>query len=74
MEDNHEDKRQFKVNFRETLPEVEYVDEQKATTTGHFLFFANYNPHNAGGIGIVAGILQRNGKVIYREPKNIRFI
>jgi len=36
--------------------------------------FAEFSPETKNVVGIVAVILDKTGKIIYRDPKSIRFV
>lgn len=61
-------------DIRQQTQKVTYVSEHKVTEMGYFMRFAEYNPESKNVIGIVAIILDKTGKIIYRDPKSIRFV
>jgi hypothetical protein len=61
-------------DIRQQAQRVTYVSENKVTEMGFFMRFAEFSPESKNVVGIVAIILDKTGKIIYRDPKSIRFI
>jgi hypothetical protein len=61
-------------DIRQQAQKVTYVSESRATEMGYFMRFAEFNPEAKNVVGIVAVIVDKTGKIIYREPKSIRFV
>jgi hypothetical protein len=61
-------------DIREQSQQISYVSDNKVTEIGYFMRFAEYTPETKNVVGIVAVILDKSGKIIYRDPKSIRFI
>jgi len=61
-------------DIRTMLPRVTYIDGNKTMTEGYFFKFAEFKATAPGTVGIVAVILEKTGKICYREPKSIRFV
>jgi hypothetical protein len=74
MEDKDFKTASLAPDIRTTSPEVIFVNNKNASDRGWFMFWAPFNTIHSGGVGMVAGILQRDGVVVYRDPKAIRFI
>jgi hypothetical protein len=71
MEDNSN---QNYNDIRRGAQKVSFTTENKVTDVGYFLRLAEFKTESPGMIGAVAIIVDRSGKVLYREPKSIRFI
>jgi hypothetical protein len=61
-------------DIRTMLPRVTYINSNRTTDEGYFLKLAEFKPEATGSIGIVALILEKTGKICYRDPKSIRFV
>jgi hypothetical protein len=61
-------------DIRQQAQRVTYVSENKVTEMGFFMRFAEFSPESKNVVGIVAIILDKTGKIIYRDPKSIRFV
>jgi hypothetical protein len=61
-------------DIREQSQQISYVSDNNVTEIGYFMRFAEYTPETKNVVGIVAVILDKSGKIIYRDPKSIRFI
>jgi hypothetical protein len=61
-------------DIRQQAQKVTYVSENKVTEMGYFMRFAEFSPEAKNVVGIVAIILDKTGKIIYRDPKSIRFV
>jgi hypothetical protein len=61
-------------DIREQSQQISYVSDSKVTEIGYFMRFAEYSPETKNVVGIVAVILDKSGKIIYRDPKSIRFV
>jgi hypothetical protein len=61
-------------DIRQQAQKVTYVSENKVTEMGYFMRFAEFSPEVKNVVGIVAVIVEKTGKIIYREPKSIRFV
>ena len=61
-------------DIREQSQKISYVSENKVTEIGYFMRFTEFSPETKNVVGIVAVILDKTGKIIYRDPKSIRFV
>ena len=61
-------------DIREQSQKISYVSENKVTEIGYFMRFAEFSPETKNVVGIVAVIIDKTGKIIYRDPKSIRFV
>jgi hypothetical protein len=63
-----------KIDIREQAQQVSFTNGQNATEVGYFMRLAEFSPEAKGIVGVVAIILDKTGKIHYREPRSIRFI
>jgi hypothetical protein len=63
-----------RLDIREQAQQVSFTNAQNATEVGYFMKFAEYSPEAKGAVGLVAVILDKTGKIHYREPRSVRFI
>jgi len=61
-------------DIRNQSQRVSYVSENKVTEVGYFMRFAEFSPEMKNVVGVVAVIMDKQGKICYRDPKTIRFI
>jgi hypothetical protein len=61
-------------DIRQQAQRVTYVSDGKVTEVGYFMRFAEFAPEAKNVVGIVAVILDKSGKIFYRDPKSIRFV
>lgn len=74
MDDNEIKTASLAPDIRTSSPEVIFINNKRASDRGWFMFWAPFNTIHSGGVGMVAGILQSDGVVVYRDPKAIRFV
>jgi hypothetical protein len=63
-----------KIDIREQAQQVSFTNAQNATEVGYFMRFAEFSPETKGVVGVVVVILDKTGKIHYREPRSVRFI
>jgi hypothetical protein len=63
-----------KYDIREQSQQVSFTNAQSATEIGYFMRFAEFSPEAKGVVGVVAVILDKTGKIHYREPRSVRFV
>jgi|694.fasta_scaffold07611_23 hypothetical protein len=61
-------------DLRAQSQKISYVDDNKVLQIGYFMRFAEYSPEAKNVVGVVAVVLDKNGKIHYRDPKSIRFV
>jgi len=65
----------FIINdLRSQSQKVVYTTNDKVTEIGYFMRFAEFKPEGVNAVGLVAVIIDKQGKVCSREPKSIRFV
>ena len=62
------------TDIRNGMQIVHFLSDKNVTEEGYFMTFAKYEPSTAGTVGIVFVILDKRGKVCYRDPKSVKFI
>ena len=66
---------EFIINdLRSQSQKVVFTNSDRATEIGYFMRFAEFRPEGVNAVGLVAVIIDKTGKVCYREPKSIRFV
>ena len=61
-------------DLRSQSQKVVFTNSARATEIGYFMRFAEFRPEGVNAVGLVAVIIDKTGKVCYREPKSIRFV
>ena len=69
-----EDSNHSLYDLRTHAQKITYVDDNKVLQMGYFMRFADYSPEAKNVVGVVAVVLDKTGKILYRDPKSIRFV
>lgn len=75
MEDNPHHQAGYGVaDIRTNSPEVNVTGENGALVRAWFMEWAHYKPSAPGAVGLYCVILMPDGRVVYRDPRRVKFI